>query len=354
MRRPLELELGQLDRHRARGRQGGGLLGDRSGQRGDRGSQVEGDEATVGGDHRAHVQHHAVLDHLDDRVGDGRTGGDLDVVVLDVGQLVQHLEVRAGGVEDQDVGGGDQLDPLGLGDGAQHHLELQVVQVRPLEGQSAGVVELAAEVDVEEVLDASLDVPVVVVVEEGSDVGVLPDLVVEAAGRAEVVEEVVVAETGRAESAEVDSDVLEEVVGDLQEARLDLDHQARGLAQLLQEVRDLRVHFLGLVDDQGSGLGRVDRRVVPGVGGDVVGDQRGQVVTGQHRGLGLARILFGVFDALGGQHVDRRRLEVLGRAHQVAHLVDLERQLAGCLVRGHDCTVPSATFQVSSSLVRSM
>jgi hypothetical protein len=63
---------------------------------------------------------------------------------------------------------------------------------------------------------------------------------------AEVVDERVRAEARLAEAAEVDADVLEEVVLDFEEARLDVDHDAGRFAQVVEQGLDLVVDLGGL------------------------------------------------------------------------------------------------------------
>ena len=64
--------------------------------------ELERDVLAVVADRGAHVEREAVLDDADDRVGDERRLGDLDVEVLDVGQLVDDRQVRALRVVDRD------------------------------------------------------------------------------------------------------------------------------------------------------------------------------------------------------------------------------------------------------------
>jgi hypothetical protein len=158
--------------------------------------------------------------------------------------------------------------------------------------------------EVVEVLDARAEVPAVqALVAERAEVGALADLLAEVELRrrvAEVVEERVRAEARLAEAAEVDADVLEEVVLDLDEARLDVDHDPGRLAQVGQELLDLLVHLGDLVHDhlaRGRDLQAVLRVLVPRARRDVVLDQLLERVGGDDVRLALDLLLFRELDA---------------------------------------------------------
>jgi len=342
---PLDLQLGELERHRGLRAEGRADLADRALELGDRRTELEGDEATVGGDDRAHVEDHAVLDDVDDRVGDRGRLRDLHVEVLHVDDLVEHGQVGAAGVGDQDPRVADQLDPLRLLDRAEDQLGLEVVEVGPLEGEPAvGLEPLAAVVEraVPEVLDAPLDVAVLALVVPGAQARVGPDLAAElrAGGAvAEVVEDLVGAQAGLAEAAEVDADVLEEVVLHLDEARLDVDHDPGRLTQVGQELADLLVNGGGLVDDHDAHL--VDHQAVrrirfPRLGVDVVADELVEQVAGDDVRLALDRVLLREHDAAGDLDVDLGSGEVRDRVDQVANLVGAEHLAADHLFGGDE------------------
>ena len=78
---------------------------DRAEQVGDGRLQLQRDVPAVVADRRPHVEGQAVLDDAHDRVGDERGLRDLDVEVLDEGELVDDRDVRALRVVDRDGSG---------------------------------------------------------------------------------------------------------------------------------------------------------------------------------------------------------------------------------------------------------
>ena len=240
------LDLRQLDddvRGEAGERRHEGL--DRALEDGDRRAHLEGDVLAVVADGRTDVEDEAVLDDVDQRVGDERRLRHLDVVVLHVAHLVDQGEVGALVVVDRQARRGEDVGERRLLDGAEDEVEVDLVEERESDRRTAAPREEAAERTVEDVLGAATAIGVVAGLEERAGGrrlrrrrGAAGSVVVEAergvvvGAVGDVVEQRDVARVGAAAAADVDADVGEEALAQRDEAGLDVDDDLGEAAQV--------------------------------------------------------------------------------------------------------------------------